>query len=122
MYSVGAAAWAVRGAGYLVGYAGTTPQSPETVDVMLAEFRRLSSGVSAATDAPVRAAAKLILQGEASGPRRGLAGSADGAGPSLGDRCSLRAISLDELNSWLLGSVSKSRPSSPRSGGNGHDQ
>lgn len=130
VYSVGAAARAVRGAGYLVGYAGTTPQkAQETVDVMLAEFRRLSSGVSAGELERARQGrlTRLILQGEASGSRAaGLAGEywLRRRTVTLEETAAqLRAISLDELNSWLAGfSLEEPTIVTLGPGGNGHDQ
>lgn len=108
VYSVGAAVRGVRGAGYLVGYAGTTPQkADETRNVMLVEFRRLSEGISAEELERARQGklTRLIMQGESSSSR--VAGLA--ADWYLRGKCStltevadeVRAIQLEQLNGWL---------------------
>ncbi len=108
VYSVGAAARAVKDAGYVVGYAGTTPEkADETLEVMLAEFRRLSDGVSADELERARQGrlTRLILQGEASGSRAsGLASEfwLRGRTRTLDEiAAETRALTLEELNDWL---------------------
>ena len=108
VYSVGAAARALRGAGYIIGYAGTTAQrSAETLSVMLAEFRRLSDGVSheALERARQGRLTRLVMQGESSGARanrlaadmylRGRVRTLEEAADDV------RAITLEQVNSWL---------------------
>ena len=108
VYNVGAAVRAVRGAGYLIGVAGTTPQkAQETIDVMLAEFRKLKDGVSKEEleRAKQGKLTSLIMQGESSSSRvSGLAGDwfLRGEASSLSQVADeVRAVSLDELNAWL---------------------
>lgn len=74
VYSVGAAVRAVRGSGFTLGYAGTTPEkAAETLDVMLAEFARLKQGVSNAELERARSGvlSQLVMQGESSSARAG---------------------------------------------------
>jgi predicted Zn-dependent peptidase len=74
VYSVGAATRAVRGFGYTIGYAGTTPEkAAETQAVMLAEFARLHEGVSSAELERARSGvlSQLVMQGESSSARSG---------------------------------------------------
>lgn len=108
VYSVGAAVRAVKGAGYVIGYAGTTREkADETLEVMLAEFRRLSSGVSADELERARQGrlTRLILQGEASGSRAsGLASDywLLGRARTLEEiAAQTRALTLEQLNDWL---------------------
>jgi|SRR5690625_597189 len=72
VYMVFAAARAVRGFGYVIGRAGTTPEkATETIDVMLAEFNRLREGVSEAEleRSKTGSLSQLVMQGESSGAR-----------------------------------------------------
>lgn len=108
VYSVGAAVRAVQGAGYVIGYAGTTPEkADETLEVMLAEFRRLSQGVSADELERARQGrlTRLILQGEASGSRASSLASEywlRGRTRTLEEiAAETRALTLAELNGWL---------------------
>lgn len=112
VYSVGAAVNAVRGAGYLVGYAGTTPErAEETGSVMLHEFRRLAEGISQNELERSRAGilSRLVLQGESSGSRaRALVGDQflRGTTRTLDEiRDAVDAITLDGINSYLERSV-----------------
>ncbi len=108
VYSVGAAVRAVRGAGYIIGYAGTTPQkAEETMDVMQAEFRRLAEGVSESELERARQGklTRLIMQGESSAARAsGLAGDwyLRGKASTLDEvAAEVRSVTLDQLNGWL---------------------
>lgn len=72
VYSVSAATRVVRGFGWVVAYAGTTPdRAEETLDVVLAEIRRLGRGVSEEELARARTGilSDLVMQGESSGAR-----------------------------------------------------
>lgn len=108
VYSVGAAARAVRGAGYILGYAGTTPQkAAETLEVMLAEFRRLTDGISAEELERARQGklTRLIMQGESSSARAsGLAADMHlrGRTSTLEEiAAEIRAVNLEQINDWL---------------------
>lgn len=70
VYSVSAATRALRGFGYTLGYAGTTPErAAETLEVFLAELKRLAEGVTAAELERARTGtlASLVMRGESSG-------------------------------------------------------
>lgn len=74
VYSVAAVGRSVRGFGYTLGYAGTTPErADETLRVLLGELVRLREGV--AEDELERARtgllSSLVMQGESSGARAG---------------------------------------------------
>jgi predicted Zn-dependent peptidase len=71
-YSVFASNRAVKDAGFIMAYAGTTPErSQETLDVLLAELQRLPEGVT--DDEVLRARtgllSSLVMQGESTGAR-----------------------------------------------------
>ena len=71
-YSVAAVSRTVRGFGYTLGYAGTTPErADETLEVLLAELKRLASGISAEELARAKTGllSQLVMQGESSGAR-----------------------------------------------------
>ena len=74
VYSVSASAGSVRGCGFNLAYAGTTPErSQETLDVLLQELRRMKDGV---TEAEVERAktgmlSSLVMQEESSRARTG---------------------------------------------------
>lgn len=111
VYSVGAAARALRGAGYIMGYAGTTPQrAEETLSVMLAEFRRLNEGVSSEELERARQGklTRLVMQGESSSSRASSLASdmyLRGKVSTLEETAErYRAITLEQLNDWLAGS------------------
>lgn len=108
VYSVGAAARAVRGAGYVMGYAGTTAQrSQETLSVMLDEFRRLSEGVTHEELERARQGrlTRLVMQGESSGARANRLASEmylRGKVRTLEETADdVRSVTLEQLNSWL---------------------
>jgi predicted Zn-dependent peptidase len=70
VYSVSAFYRSLRGFGYTVGYAGTTPErADETLEVFLAELARLAEGVTAeeVERAKVSMLSSLVMQGESSG-------------------------------------------------------
>lgn len=72
VYSVAAVSRAVRGFGYTLAYAGTTPErADETLEVLLAELRRLKEGVSAEELGRARTGvlSQLVMQGESSAAR-----------------------------------------------------
>jgi len=73
-YSVSAFCHSLRDRGSIFGYAGTTTErAQETWDVMLAEFQKLSAGVTDAELSRLKAALKsaLIMQQESSASRTG---------------------------------------------------
>lgn len=111
VYSVGAAARALRGAGYIIGYAGTTAQrSAETLSVMLDEFRRLGDGVTHEELERARQGrlTRLVMQGESSGARANRLASEmylRGRVRTLEETADdVRAVTLEQLNSWLAAS------------------
>lgn len=72
VYSVAAVNRAVKGFGYTLAYAGTTPErAAETLEVLLAELRRLHHGVSQDELERARTGllSELVMQGESSGAR-----------------------------------------------------
>ena len=73
-YSVYASYAGMRDRGAVLGYAGTTtPRAQETLDVFVAELKRLSQGVEAGElqRAMVGMKARLVMQGESTGARAG---------------------------------------------------
>jgi predicted Zn-dependent peptidase len=77
-YAVGARYHGLKEAAGIMCYAGTTPEkSQETLDVIMAEFNRLSEGVSEEEiqRAKVGLKSSLILQSESSGSRAGAIGT-----------------------------------------------
>ncbi len=74
VYSVSAFSRALRGFGYTLGYAGTTPErAAETLEVFLAELKRLREGVDADELERARTGilASVVMQGESSGRSAG---------------------------------------------------
>ena len=72
VYSVAAVGRSVRGLGYTLAYAGTTTErADETLEVLLAELRRLRAGVSEDELERARTGllSQLVMQGESSGAR-----------------------------------------------------
>ena len=108
VYSVMAANRAVRGYGYTLSYAGTTPErADETLRVLLGELERLRDGVSAEELERARTGilSSLVMEGESSG---GVASSLArntflfGAPRPLETvKAALLAVSLDDLNAYL---------------------
>jgi predicted Zn-dependent peptidase len=73
-YTVSASPHAVRGSGSILAYAGTTPdRCQETLDVLIAEIRRLEEGVTddELTRARVGVLSDLVMQSEATRARAG---------------------------------------------------
>lgn len=71
-YSVSARPLTVRGAGAILAYAGTTPERcQETLDVLIAELRRLAEGVTddEVARAKVSILSSLVMQSEATRSR-----------------------------------------------------
>lgn len=107
-YSVHAGARAVRGYGYVVARAGTTPErAEETLDVMLDEISRLGQGVEAdeLERARIGILSQLVMQGESSGSRA-VALAHDiylrGEARSLSNiKSTISTISLNDVNSFL---------------------
>lgn len=74
VYSVSASAGSLRGCGFNLAYAGTTPErSQETLDVLLGELRRMKDGVSEneVERAKIGLLSSLIMQEESSRARTG---------------------------------------------------
>ncbi len=77
-YAIGASYHTLKEAAGIMCYAGTTPEkSQETLDVIMAEFNRLSEGISKeeVERAKVGLKSSLILQSESSSSRAGGIGS-----------------------------------------------
>ena len=108
VYSVSASGAQVRGGGYVTAYAGTTPErAQETLDVMLGEFRKLQSGVTAdeLERARVGLLTSLVMSEESSGARaRSLARDQVLLGRirRIEDvKRGIERVSLDSVNAWL---------------------
>lgn len=74
VYSVSASSRSLKGFGYVVGYAGTTPErAHETLEVYLGELARLRLGVEADEfeRAKVGLLSNLVMNGESSGATAG---------------------------------------------------
>ena len=74
VYSVSASAASLRGCGFTLAYAGTTPErSQETLDVLLSELRRVKDGVTEdeVERAKVGMLSSLVMQEESSRARAG---------------------------------------------------
>ena len=74
VYSVSSSAGSVRGCGYNLAYAGTTPErSQETLDVLLHELRRMKDGVTEneVERAKIGMLSGLVMQEESSRARTG---------------------------------------------------
>ncbi len=74
VYSVSASAGSLRGCGFNLAYAGTTPErSQETLDVLLNELRRMAQGVTEeeVERAKIGMLSSLIMQEESSRARTG---------------------------------------------------
>ena len=108
VYSVMAVGRAVRGFGYTLAYAGTTPErADETLSVLLGELVRLRDGVSDNELERARTGllSGLVMEGESSG---GVAGNLArntflfGAPRPLETvKAELSAVTLESLNSYL---------------------
>lgn len=110
VYSVSASSRSLKGFGYTVGYAGTTPErAHDTLDVYLAELARLREGVSADEfeRAKVGLLSSLVMNGESSGATAGRL-AADtftiGRPRTLAEISgNVAAVTLDDLNAFLAG-------------------
>lgn len=108
VYSVYAAYAGQRDRGAMLAYAGTTaPRAQETLDVLVAELRRLSAGVEEAefARAIVGMKSRLVMQGESTGARAH-AIAADqailGRPRTLEELAGLvESITLEKLNAYL---------------------
>lgn len=108
VYSVAAVNRAVRGFGYTLGYAGTTPErADETLSVLLNELSGLRKGVSEDELERSRSGllSSLVMQGESSGARASaLARDAFLLGeprPVSEVKDKIQKTSLDEVNRFL---------------------
>jgi predicted Zn-dependent peptidase len=108
VYAVAAVSRAVRGFGYTLAYAGTTPErADETLSVMLAELARVREGVTGAELERARTGilSSLVMQSESSGARSSSLARDSyllGAPRSLAEvRASIEAVGLDDLNRYL---------------------
>lgn len=108
VYSVSAMTRTLRGYGYTLGYAGTTPErATETLEVMLAEFERLRDGVSAAELERARTGllADLVMQGESSAARAGALAHdvfLRGSPRRLADiRRAVGGVTLEQVNAFV---------------------
>jgi predicted Zn-dependent peptidase len=77
VYSVRAVQQSIKGAGFILAYAGTTPERcKETVEVLVGELRRVAEGVTDDELARARTGllSALIMQGESTRARAGALG------------------------------------------------
>jgi predicted Zn-dependent peptidase len=107
-YSVHAFTRALRGYGYVLARAGTTPErADETLEVMLAEIGQLGEGVrlDELERAQTGILSHLVMQGESSGARASALANdmyLRGEAWSLSEiKAVVSAIGLDEVNSFL---------------------
>ncbi len=108
VYSVSAGSRALRGFGYTLGYAGTTPErAAETLEVFLAELQRLAEGISADELERARTGilSSVVMRGESSGATAGrLASDAFllGRTRTLDEiRSKVEAATLEDVNGYL---------------------
>lgn len=108
VYSVMAGSRTVKHFGYTFAYAGTTTErAQETLEVLLAELRKLSQGVTAEELERARTGmlSSLVMQGESSNARAGsLARSAflRGQPRTLAEvKAGIMAVSLEAVNAYL---------------------
>ncbi|HZJ10200.1 MAG TPA: pitrilysin family protein [Trueperaceae bacterium] len=108
VYSVSAFNRNLKGYAYTVGYAGTTPdRAEETLEVFMAELKRLDKGVSAEEIARAKSGllSSLVMQGESSSGTAGRL-AADlfnlGRARTLDEiRAKVEAVTLEQLNDYL---------------------
>lgn len=108
VYSVGAFPRIHRGLGVTLAYAGTQPdRAQETVEVLLAELRRIRAGVTQdeLDRARIGLLSSLVMQGESTGARAG-AMAADifliGRPRTLDEiRAAVESVTLESLNAYL---------------------
>ena len=108
VYAVAAVPRLQRGAGLVLGYAGTQPErAQETIDVLVGELRRLGEGVTPDELERARTGllSALVMQGESTGARAAaIAGDIFLIGrPRTLDeiRAAVEAVTLDALNGYL---------------------
>ena len=108
VYSVAAVSRAVKGFGYSLGYAGTTPErADETLEVLIHELRRIKEGVREDELERARTGllSQLVMQGESSGARASALARDTfllGAPRLVEDiKTSLQNIGLDDLSAYL---------------------
>lgn len=108
VYSVSAGSRALKGLGYTVGYAGTTTErAAETLQVFLAELRRLAEGVTAEELERSRTGllSSVVMRGESSGATAGrLAADAFhlGRARTLAEvSAKIKAATLEQVNDYL---------------------
>ncbi len=108
VYSVSAFARYLRGFGYTIGYAGTTPErADETLEVFLAELKRLERGVTAdeLERAKTGILSSLVMQGESSGATAGRLASDTfnlGAPRTLAEvTAQVESVSLSDVNEYV---------------------
>ena len=108
VYSVAAVSRVVRGFGYTLGYAGTTPErADETLSVLLNELTRVHEGVSGEELERARTGilSQLVMQGESSGARASaLARDTFLRGaprPVQETKEAVQAVTLEDLNRFL---------------------
>lgn len=108
VYSVDAASRSLKGYGYTIGYAGTTPErAPETLEVYLHELARLRDGVTPEefARAKVGLLSGLVMTGESSGATASrLANDTHTIGRprTLAEITEkVESIDVDELNAFL---------------------
>ena len=108
VYSVSASSRSLKGFGYVVGYAGTTPErAHETLAVYMSELARLQDGVSADEfeRAKVGLLSNLVMNGESSGATAGRLASDTftiGRPRTLAEISgTVAAITHDDLNAFL---------------------
>jgi predicted Zn-dependent peptidase len=107
-YAVSATYSPGRDRGILSMYSGTTPErAQETLDVCLAEVRRMTKGVTAAefARASIGLRSRLVMQGESTAARAAAIARdvfTRGRPRTLGEIArEIEAVSLDQLNAYL---------------------
>jgi predicted Zn-dependent peptidase len=108
VYSVRAVQQSVKGAGYVLAYAGTTAERcQETVEVLLGELRRIAEGVTDEELARARTGllSALIMQGESTRARAGVLARDQyllGRVRSLGEiRRSVEEVTTESIHQYL---------------------
>lgn len=111
VYSVYAGNRALKGFGYTLAYAGTTPErADETLEVLLHELRRLAQGINQEELERARTGllSSLVMQGESSGSRASSLARdiflLDEPREISSVKDALLALSLEQVNSFLASS------------------
>lgn len=110
VYAVSASNRGLKGFGYTIGYAGTTPdRAEETLEVFMAELKRMNEGVSGDELARAKTGllSALVMQSESSGGTAGRL-AADlfnlGRARTLEEvTAKVEAVTLERLNDYLAG-------------------